>query len=163
MAVNLDSHQKLVKHAIPCLRHGIEPSIVFNGSRNVLAPGAKESSYSISKAGLTQLAWVLALAHATEDIRVNVVHPDAVFSTNLWTPEALERSEVTVDEYIIRNLIKSEVSSLNVGSAVVALLDKAFTRTTGAQVPVDGGNDCIIIYFCKMLLTKVKHHSVVSP
>ena len=148
MAINLDSHRKLVKHAIPFMRHGIDPSIVFVGSRNVLAPGAGASAYSVSKAGLTQLARVLAFELARDRIRVNVVHPDAVFDTNLWTPEALERSaqryELTVEQYKTRNLMQSEVSSRHVGSAVVALLDKTFVRTTGSQIHVDGGNERVI-------------------
>lgn len=148
MAINLDSHRKLVKQAIPFMRHGIDPSIVFVGSRNVLAPGAGASAYSVSKAGLTQLARVLAFELARDRIRVNVVHPDAVFDTNLWTSEALERSaqryQLTVEKYKTRNLMQSEVNSRHVGSAVVALLDKTFLRTTGAQIIVDGGNERVI-------------------
>jgi len=148
LAVNLTSHRKLLKQAIPYLRHGCEPAVVFIGSRNVTAPGAGAAAYSVSKAGLTQLMRVAALELAPEGITVNAIHPDAVFDTRLWTPEALETSArrygLTVEEYRTRNLLRIEVRSQDVGRAVVALVDGTLSRTTGAQIPVDGGNDRVI-------------------
>jgi NAD(P)-dependent dehydrogenase (short-subunit alcohol dehydrogenase family) len=79
---------------------------------------------------------------------VNAVHPDAVFDTNLWTTEALEASAkrygLTVEQYKQRNLMKAEVRSADVASAIVAFVDGTLPRTTGAQLPVDGGNDRVI-------------------
>ena len=61
MAVNLTSHQKLLKYTIPYLKKGAkDPAIVLVGSRNVNAPGAGAASYSCAKAGLTQLCRVAA-------------------------------------------------------------------------------------------------------
>lgn len=148
LAVNLTSHRKLLKQAIPFLRHGIDPGVVFIGSRNVAAPGAGAAAYSVSKAGLTQLMRVAALELAPEGITVNAIHPDGVFDTALWTPEALATSArrygLTVEQYKARNLMRTEVTSKDVGRAVVALVDGTFSRTTGAQIPVDGGNDRVI-------------------
>jgi len=148
LAVNLTSHRKLLKCAVPYLRHGVDPAVVFIGSRNVAAPGAGAAAYSVSKAGLAQLMRVAALELAPEGITVNAVHPDAVFDTRLWTEAALETSArrygLTVSEYRSRNLLRVEVRSRDVARAVVALVDGTFSRTTGAQVPVDGGNDRVI-------------------
>jgi len=148
MAVNMTSHRKLLKHSIPYLRHGVDPAVVFVGSRNVLAPGAGAAAYSVSKAGLTQLARVAALELAEEGITVNVIHPDAVFDTNLWTKEALETSAkrygLTVEQYKTRNLMKTEITSADVGRAAAAFVDGTLRRTTGAQLPVDGGNERVI-------------------
>jgi NAD(P)-dependent dehydrogenase (short-subunit alcohol dehydrogenase family)/rhamnose utilization protein RhaD (predicted bifunctional aldolase and dehydrogenase) len=146
--VNLTSHQVLLKHAIPYVKKGIDPAIILMGSRNVNAPGAGAASYSCAKAGLTQLCRVAALELAPDGVRVNIIHPDAVFDTKLWTKEALERSAerygITVEQYKKRNLMKTEITSRSVGNVVVALASTVFGKTTGAQIPVDGGNDRII-------------------
>lgn len=148
MAVNLTSHQKLLKYTIPYLKNGIDPAIVLVGSRNVNAPGAGAASYSCAKAGLTQLCRVASLELAPFGVRCNIIHPDAVFDTKLWTPENLKRSaeryNMTVEEYKTRNLMKTEIKSKDVGNMVSAMASPLFGKTTGAQVPVDGGNDRVI-------------------
>lgn len=148
MAVNLTSHQKLLKHTIPFLKKGVDPAVVLVGSRNVNAPGAGAASYSCAKAGLTQLCRVAALELAPFGVRCNIIHPDAVFDTKLWTPENLKRSAerygLTVEEYKTRNLLKTEIKSRDVGDMVAAMASPLFGKTTGAQVPVDGGNDRVI-------------------
>ncbi len=102
----------------------------------------------MAKAGLTQLGRVAALELAPKGIRVNTIHPDAVFDTELWTPEALERSAkrygMTVEEYKTKNLMKSEIKSKHIAQMVCTVASSDFARTTGAQIPVDGGNDRII-------------------
>ncbi len=148
MAVNLTSHQVLLKHAIPFVKRGLDGAIVLVGSRNVNAPGAGAASYSCAKAGLTQLCRVAALELAPFGVRCNIIHPDAVFDTKLWTPEALQRSAerygLTVEEYKTRNLMKTEIKSADVGAMVSAMAGPLFGKTTGAQLPVDGGNDRVI-------------------
>ncbi|MDF1824279.1 MAG: bifunctional aldolase/short-chain dehydrogenase [Verrucomicrobiales bacterium] len=148
MAVNLTSHQKLLKYTIPYLKNGIDPAIVLVGSRNVNAPGAGAASYSCAKAGLTQLCRVASLELAPFGVRCNIIHPDAVFDTKLWTEENLKRSaeryNMTVEEYKTRNLLKTEIKSKDVGNMVAAMASGLFGKTTGAQVPVDGGNDRVI-------------------
>lgn len=148
MAVNLTSHQKLLKYTIPFLKNGIDPAIVLVGSRNVNAPGAGAASYSCAKAGLTQLCRVASLELAPFGVRCNIIHPDAVFDTKLWTEENLKRSaeryNMTVEEYKTRNLLKTEIKSKDVGNMVAAMSSSLFGKTTGAQVPVDGGNDRVI-------------------
>ena len=149
MAVNLTSHQVLLKHVIPFLKKGLgEPAVVLVGSRNVHAPGAGAASYSCAKAGLTQLCRVAAMELAPFGVRCNIIHPDAVFDTKLWTPENLKRSaeryNMTVEEYKTRNLLKTEIRSKDVGLMVAAMAGPLFGKTTGAQIPVDGGNDRVI-------------------
>jgi NAD(P)-dependent dehydrogenase (short-subunit alcohol dehydrogenase family) len=148
MAVNLTSHQKLLKYTIPYLKHGVDPAIVLVGSRNVQAPGAGAASYSCAKAALTQLCRVAAMELAPHQVRCNIIHPDAVFDTKLWTPEALARSAerygMTVEQYKARNLLRTEIKSRDVGAMVAAMASPLFGKTTGAQIPVDGGNDRVI-------------------
>lgn len=145
MVLNVDANATLLHRAYPLLR--ISPShgrVVVIGSRNVHAPGPGAAPYSASKAALTQLARVAALEWAPDGIRVNVIHPDAVFDTGIWTTEALEQRAahygLSVEAYRSKNLLGVEVTSADVARACLALCGPAFARTTGAQVPVDGGD-----------------------
>ena len=146
--LNLSSHLSLLRAAIPFLREGLDPAVVVVGSKNVPAPGPGAGAYSIAKAGLTQLARVAALELAGDGIRVNVIHPHAVFDTAAWSPETLERRarsyNISVEEYKAKNLLKVEITSRDVATLALAMLGPAFARTTGAQVPIDGGNDRVI-------------------
>ncbi|MGL6282042.1 MAG: SDR family oxidoreductase, partial [Microcoleaceae cyanobacterium] len=146
--VNLSSQRSLLQAAIPFLKQGIDPTIIFIGSRNVLAPGPGAAAYSVAKAGLTQLARVAALELAADGIRVNTIHPDCVYDTGIWTADILasraERYGLTVDEYKSRNLLKQLVTSQEVAHMVAAMAGKLFAKTTGCQLPIDGGNERVI-------------------
>lgn len=148
MELNLSSHQRLLKTCIPYLKHGIDPAVVVVASKNVPAPGPGAAAYSVAKAGLTQLARLAAMELGPYGIRVNIIHPDAVYDTALWTPEVLEQRAkhygLTVDEYKTKNILKTEVSSKDVANLVCALVGPAFAKTTGAQIPIDGGNERVI-------------------
>jgi rhamnose utilization protein RhaD (predicted bifunctional aldolase and dehydrogenase)/NAD(P)-dependent dehydrogenase (short-subunit alcohol dehydrogenase family) len=148
MDVNLDSHQRLMKDCIPFLRHGIDPAIVIIASKNVPAPGPGAGAYSAAKAGLTQLARVAAFELGADQIRVNTIHPNAVFDTAVWTDEVLQgRAKsygMSVDEYKANNVLHTAVTSKDVANMVCAMAGKTFAKTTGSQVPVDGGNDRVI-------------------
>lgn len=148
MEINLHSSQRLLKMCIPYLRQGIDATVVFISSKNVPAPGPGAAAYSVAKAGQTQLARIAALELGCDGIRVNVVHPNAVYDTALWSPEVLESRAChygcTVEEYKTRNCLKTEVSSKDVAALVCAMVGPAFAKTTGAQVPIDGGNERVI-------------------
>ncbi|GIV32920.1 MAG: short-chain dehydrogenase [Chitinophagales bacterium] len=148
MAVNLNSHRLMLKYCLPFLEHGLDPAVVIIGSKNVPAPGPAAAAYSAAKAALTQLARVAALESGRKGIRVNVVHPNAVFDTAIWTDEVLRKRAahygLTVEAYKKNNVLHTEVRSKDVARMVVSMLGPAFSKTTGAQVPVDGGNERII-------------------
>ncbi len=148
LKINLTSHQLLIKHSIPFLSLGIDPTIIIIGSKNVPAPGPGASSYSVAKAGLTQLARVAALELAANGIRVNVVHPNQVFDTGIWTQNVLDARAksygVSVEEYKKSNLLRTEITSIDVAALVCSLAGSAFAKTTGAQIPIDGGNERVI-------------------
>ena len=147
--VNLDANLVLLREAQPLLvlapRGG---RVVAIGSRNVPAPGPGAGAYSASKAALTQLARVAALEWAASGIRVNTLHPDAVFDTGIWTPEVLEARArsygMTVEQYRTKNLLGTEVRSADVGELAAELCGPLFAKTTGAQIPIDGGNERVI-------------------
>ena len=145
MDINLTSHQQLIKLSIPYLSLGIDPAIVIIGSKNVPAPGPGASAYSVAKAGLTQLGRIAAMELGNKGIRVNVLHPNAVYDTGIWTDEVLDTRArhygLTVEEYKTNNFLKTEITSLDVAQMTVTMLGPIFSKVTGSQLPIDGGND----------------------
>ena len=149
LKINLTATQRFLKYSIPALKESNkQPSIIIIGSRNFAAPGPGASAYSVTKAGVTQLARVAALELAPFGVRVNILHPDAVFDTEIWTEEALKKSAerygMTVDEYKTKNLLRAEITSPGVAAMVSQVAGPVFYATTGAQIPIDGGNDRVI-------------------
>ena len=148
MALNLTSHMQLLRAATPFLQYGLDPAVVIVGSKNVPAPGPGAAAYSTAKAGLTQLARVAALEMGAKGIRVNVLHPDGVFDTGIWTEEVLaeraKRYQLSVADYKRRNVLHTEITAQDVAVMVALFAGRATAKTTGAQIPVDGGNERVI-------------------
>ena len=149
MRVNLDANVTLLREAHPLLKLAPRGGrVVIIGSKNVPAPGPGVAAYSASKAALTQLARVTALEWGADRIRINVLHPNQIFDTGLWTEEALNARAahygLTVEQYKTNNVLKVEITSRDVGELAAELCGPLFAKTTGAQIPVDGGNDRVI-------------------
>lgn len=149
MSINLDANLMLLRGCHPLLKHSPRGGrVVIIGSKNVHAPGPGAAAYSASKAALNQLARVAALEWGRDHIRVNTLHPNAVFDTGLWTDEVLagraKRYDMTVEEYKTHNVLGVEVTSRDVAELAAELCGPLFAKTTGAQIPVDGGNERII-------------------
>jgi rhamnose utilization protein RhaD (predicted bifunctional aldolase and dehydrogenase)/NAD(P)-dependent dehydrogenase (short-subunit alcohol dehydrogenase family) len=148
-AVHADANLILMRGAYPFLE--LAPNggrVVVVASKNVPAPGPGAAAYSASKAALTQLARVAALEWGAKGIRVNIIHPDAVFETGIWTDEVISARAahygVTAEEYRTRNVLRVEVASKDVAELVTTMCGPVFAKTTGAQVPIDGGNERVI-------------------
>ena len=79
---------------------------------------------------------------------MNTIHPNNVFDTGIWTPEILSERAAhygqSVEEYKKNNILKREVTSKDVARMACMMAGPGFARTTGAQVPVDGGNIRVI-------------------
>jgi len=146
--INVTSHQRLLQLCVPYLELGFDPAVVFIVSKNVPAPGPGAAAYSVAKAGLNQLGRIAAMELGGKGIRVNMMHPNAVYDTAIWTDEVLNSRAkhygMTVKEYKTNNMLKTEVTSHDVADLAVAMLGKTFGKITGAQVPIDGGNERVI-------------------
>jgi len=122
---------------------------VVIGSKNVPRRGPGAAAYSASKAALNQLARVAALEWAKDGIRINSLHPNAVYDTALWTDEVLasraKAYNLTVgaiqEEQSFENW---KFSSKDVAELAAEMCGPLFAKTTAAQVPVDGGNERVV-------------------
>mgnify|MGYP003322286592 FL=1 len=131
-------------------RQGTGGDIVLVSTKNVFAPGSEFGAYSATKAAGHQLARIASQEFAADDVRVNMVAPDAVFShgeqqSGLWAevgPQRMLARGLDADGleayYRDRNLLKARITAEHVGSAVFFFVSRA-TPTTGATLPVDGG------------------------
>ena len=148
--VNLNANVFILKYSFKIMKHAVQDggNVIVVGSKNVSAPGPGAAAYSASKAALNQLARVVALEWASSGIRVNIVHPNAVFDTGIWSEDILnkraENYHLSVDEYKKNNLLKTEIKSIDVAELIVQMCGPSFSKTTGAQVSIDGGNDRVI-------------------
>jgi rhamnose utilization protein RhaD (predicted bifunctional aldolase and dehydrogenase)/NAD(P)-dependent dehydrogenase (short-subunit alcohol dehydrogenase family) len=149
MDINLNANLLILQKAYPFLKLAFNGGrVVIIGSKNVPAPGPGASAYSVSKAGLNQLARVAALEWGKDRIRINTIHPNAVFDTGLWTEEVLaaraKHYGMTVEAYKKNNVLQTEIESRDVAELAIETCGPLFSKTTGAQVPVDGGNERVI-------------------
>ncbi len=149
LSLNLDANLALLRECHGLLKRAPRGGrVVVMGSKNVPAPGPGAAAYSASKAALNQLARIAALEWGAESIRVNSIHPDAVFDTALWTDDVLEARAshygMSVAQYKTKNLLRTEVTSRDVARMAAEMCGDVFAKTTGAQVPLDGGNDRVV-------------------
>ncbi|MDZ4095532.1 MAG: bifunctional rhamnulose-1-phosphate aldolase/short-chain dehydrogenase, partial [Paracoccaceae bacterium] len=119
---------------------GIGGAIVFVASKNGLAASPNASAYCTAKAAEIHLARCLALEGAPDQIRVNVVNPDAVLrGSKIWSGDWLkERAEAygkdTADleeHYRQRSLLKRSVLPEDIAEAAYFFASDLSAKSTG--------------------------------
>ena len=140
--LNLFAHQAVAKAAAALFRaQGMGGALLFNASKQAINPGPDFGAYGAAKAALLALMRQYALELGGEGIRSNAINPDRIRSGLLTHDMIHSRAAsrgVTPDAYMSGNLLGQEVLAEDVAQAFVfaALMQK----TTGAILPVDGGN-----------------------
>ena len=140
--LNFFAHQEIAKASIRILTaQSLGGALLFNVSKQAVNPGPDFGAYGASKAALLALVRQYALELGPKGIRCNGVNADRIRS-GLLTDEMIRRRAeargVTTEAYMSGNLLGREVLAEDVAQAFVfaALMEK----TTGAILPVDGGN-----------------------
>ena len=140
--LNFFAHQSVAQAAVRVFRaQGIGGVLLFNASKQAVNPGADFGAYGAPKAALLALVRQYALEHGAEGVRANALNPDRIRSGLLTEPMIASRSAargVSEDAYMAGNLLGEEVTAADVGQAFV--LASLLEKTTGAIIPVDGGN-----------------------
>ncbi len=142
LAVNLLAHQWFAEAMMRALRaQATGGFLLFNASKSAFNPGPGFGPYAIAKAALVALMKQYAVEGGPLRVRANAVNADRV-RTALLDPAALaERARargLDPDAYFRANLLGQEVTVDDVAAAMLALA--LAERTTGAVLPVDGGN-----------------------
>jgi meso-butanediol dehydrogenase / (S,S)-butanediol dehydrogenase / diacetyl reductase len=144
VAVNLTGAFHVARAALPHLLARRRGSIVSVASVAALRAASGMGGYAVTKAGLTMLTQSLAVDHAHEGLRANVVCPG-------WTVTEMADEEMTAFG-ASRGLVVSEAYELvtalvpqrraasadEVAAVVTWLLSDAASYVNGAVIPVDG-------------------------
>jgi rhamnulose-1-phosphate aldolase/alcohol dehydrogenase len=124
-------------------------SIVFVASKNGLAASPNAAAYCTAKAAEIHLARVLALELAPQQIRVNVVNPDAVLRGSgiwqgKWKEERAAAYKIEQDQleehYRQRSLLKRGVYPEDIAEAIYWFASELSAKSTGNILNVDAGN-----------------------
>lgn len=133
--VNLVGTMRVCMAALPKLKNS-RGSVVNIGSLLSFLGGANVPAYTASKGGIAQLTKSLAVAWATEGIRVNAVAPGWI--TTPLTRELQESAERT-RQIVERTPMGRWGTPEEVAGPVLFLCSEAASFITGVMLPVDGG------------------------
>ncbi|HVY98873.1 MAG TPA: SDR family oxidoreductase [Dongiaceae bacterium] len=136
IAVSLTGAFLMSKYAVPhMLAKG--GSIVHVASQFGQVGVAGSSAYCAAKAGLVNLAKVMALDHAADNIRVNALSPGAVWTERLMSRNASleEANQKLAPRFPIGRIGRPE----EIAAAAAFLMSDDSSFMTGSDLLVDGG------------------------
>jgi NAD(P)-dependent dehydrogenase (short-subunit alcohol dehydrogenase family) len=137
LAVNLTGAFLLSRAALPRMIDGGGGSIIFIASQLGRVGSAGRAAYCATKGALIQLAKVMAIDHAAQNIRVNTLSPGAV-----ETPRILHRYgsfEAARQGLGPKHLLGRLGQPQEIAAAAVFLASDAASFVTGSDLLVDGG------------------------
>src|ERR1700730_3517539 len=141
LAVNLIGSFLLSRAALPRMIAGGGGSIIFISSQLGRVGSAGRAAYCATKGALIQLAKVMAIDHAAQNIRVNTLSPGAV-----ETQRTLKRygSFAAANEQIGGKHLTGRLGRPEeIAGAAIYLASDAASFVTGSDLLVDGGYTAI--------------------
>ena len=143
LGVNLKGIYLVSKHVIPEMSKRGGGSIVNVSSVQAFASQKGVAAYTASKGGVNALTRAMALDHAHENIRVNVVCPASVDTPMLRWSADLFKGEKTVEETLkgfgkmhpLGRVARAE----EVAGVISFLASSEASFVTGGEYKVDGG------------------------
>ena len=140
--LNFFAHQHVAAAAVQLFRRQqTGGQILFNASKSAFNPGPGLGPYTLPKAATIALMRQYALDYGHLGIRSNAVNADrvatALFGAGVLEARAQARG-LSVETYLSGNLLGKAVGVQDVARAFLGLA--LAERTTGAVLPVDGGN-----------------------
>jgi len=126
-----------MKHAFPALRRQGGGAIVNVASlAGIRVTRFSSPAYAAAKAGVVHLSEHLAVLHAAENIRINVVAPGLTLTQGIKSRMDPAQRQLIVDEF---HPMKRMVEPEELAAAIVWAASPASSGVTGLTIPVDGG------------------------
>jgi NAD(P)-dependent dehydrogenase (short-subunit alcohol dehydrogenase family) len=142
VAVNLTGAFLLGKYGIPEMVRAGGGTMVITGSANSVAADRRWAAYCATKGGLLMLCRSMALDHAAEGVRVNLVCPGSVTTPlhEAWlrdrAPEGYQRA---LEDDRAAHPMDRFATPEEVARAALFLSSQESSFTTGSALFVDGG------------------------
>jgi NAD(P)-dependent dehydrogenase (short-subunit alcohol dehydrogenase family) len=137
IGVSLTGAFLMSKYAIPHMLANGAGSVVHVASQFAQVGVAGSAAYCAAKAGLINLAKVMALDHARQNIRVNTLSPGAIWTERLMARNASleEANRKLAPNFPIGRIGRPE----EIAAAAAFLMSDDSSYMTGADLLIDGG------------------------
>jgi NAD(P)-dependent dehydrogenase (short-subunit alcohol dehydrogenase family) len=139
--INLTGAFLLSKAALPYMIAGGGGSIIFIASQLGRVGSAGRAAYCSTKGALIQLAKVIAIDHADQNVRCNALSPGAVETQR--TLLRYNSFDVAREKLGVKHLTKRLGKPEELAQAAVFLASDAASFVTGSDLLVDGGYTAI--------------------
>ena len=137
METNLNGAFRVAKQVSDLMTKQGRPGSIINISSILgLRVGVQQTSYAVSKAGLTQLTKMMALELARNNIRVNAIAPGYIQSE--MTEDFFNTTEGK--NYMKKIPQRRYGNPEDLDGAILLLASEASSFMTGSVIPVDGGH-----------------------
>jgi NAD(P)-dependent dehydrogenase (short-subunit alcohol dehydrogenase family) len=139
LAVNLGGSFLCSKHAIPHIAGAGGGSIIFTASELALKGSRRNAAYTASKAGLIGLARSMALDHAPQKIRVNVLCPGPIDTPMLRRSIEKHEDSTGYEQMIVDETPLGIGTADEIARVALFLASDESSYMTGSTVVADGG------------------------
>lgn len=134
--LNLKGNFRVLRAFTPAMSRRGKGSIIAFSSVRAQAVEPGQGVYAATKAGIMQMARVLAAEHGDRGVRVNVIAPGVV-ETPLTSQ--IKKNEAWYRAYADKSMLKRWAQPSELVGAVVFLASDASSYVTGSSLLVDGG------------------------
>jgi NAD(P)-dependent dehydrogenase (short-subunit alcohol dehydrogenase family) len=139
-AINVKGSYLWMHEALPGMMARRAGSIILIGSQLVASSGGNNAAYIASKGALATLAKTMAVDHAAQGIRVNVLMPGVIDTAmSRKSLKRYEDPEATGRRWAERHAMRRIGTVDEVARAALFLASDDSSFTTGSQLFVDGG------------------------
>ncbi len=142
LSVNLTSAFLFARAVLPGMIEKQAGCLLFTGSIAGLKPTPREAAYAVSKAGVIQLVRAIALDHARQGIRANVLCPGFLESVMADRKETMSDADLSARSRAASALVPlgREGRYIEMAALALNLCDGALSGyITGQSIVADGG------------------------